>query len=203
MSDSRQRKPWPMKWIVIAILACLIPYTWINLRYRKEGPGYRPYQDAQERANVSRLLSAGFQRIIVQAERPAESGQPWAKAEVKDAPAGLPSALDSTLVEKPLLPDAIIEVSAPPSVSALMNYPIEFTCALPDHKEQLAGAALYIKDDQIIITPDFENLSGELLARTRESRVLVTLPAGKIKPGRYDIILVGRKASKAWSVEIR
>jgi hypothetical protein len=38
---------------------------------------------------------------------------------------------------------------------------------LPDNKHQLAGAALYLRQAEIFITPEFEKISGGLLSRTR------------------------------------
>ena len=147
----KDRRPWPMKWIVLTIIVVLVPYTFLTLYYRKPGPAYRPYQDAQERANVVRLLSAGYQRITVAAQRPADSPRAAAAAPTTAVLGGLPSELVATLVQKPLLPPEIHAVTAAPSVSALQPYAIQFTCTLPDNKQQLAGASLYIRDDEIII----------------------------------------------------
>lgn len=198
----KDRRPWPMKWIVLTIIVVLVPYTFLTLYYRKPGPAYRPYQDAQERANVVRLLSAGYQRITVAAQRPADS--PWAAAAAPTTAVlgGLPSELVATLVQKPLLPPEIHAVTAAPSVSALQPYAIQFTCTLPDNKQQLAGAELYVKDAEIVITPDFELLTGGLLARSRESVILLTVPAGALKPGTYRVTLAGQHSSRAWSVQV-
>jgi hypothetical protein len=191
-----------MKWIVLTIIVVLVPYTFLTLYYRKPGPAYRPYQDAQERANVVRLLSAGYQRITVAAQRPADSPRAAAAAPTTAVLGGLPSELVATLVQKPLLPPEIHAVTAAPSVSALQPYAIQFTCTLPDNKQQLAGAELYVKDAEIVITPDFELLTGGLLARSRESVILLTVPAGALKPGTYRVTLAGQHSSRAWSVQV-
>jgi len=196
------RRPWPMKWIVLSIIVVLVPYTFLTLSYRKPGPAYRPYQDAQERANVVRLLSAGYQRITVAAQRPADSPRAATAAPTTAVLGGLPSELVATLVQKPLLPPEIHAVTAAPSVSALQPYAIQFTCTLPDNKQQLAGAELYVKDAEIVITPDFELLTGGLLARSRESDILLTVPAGALKPGTYRVTLAGQHSSRAWSVQV-
>ena len=198
----KDRRPWPMKWIVLTIIVVLVPYTFLTLYYRKPGPAYRPYQDAQERANVVRLLSAGYQRITVAAQRPADSPRAAAAAPTTAVLGGLPSELVATRVQKPLLPPEIHAVTAAPSVSALQPYAIQFTCTLPDNKQQLAGAELYVKDAEIVITPDFELLTGGLLARSRESVILLTVPAGALKPGTYRVTLAGQHSSRAWSVQV-
>ena len=191
-----------MKWIVLAIILVLVPYTFLTLYYRKPGPAYRPYQDAQERANVVRLLSAGYQRITLAAQRPADPVRGSGSAPTSAALGGLPSALVSTLVQKPLLPAEILAVTAAPSVSALQSYAIQFTCILPDNKQQLAGAELYVKDSEVIITPDFELLTGELLARSRESVILLTVPAGALRAGSYRVTLAGQRSSRTWTLQV-
>jgi hypothetical protein len=199
----KERPPWPMKWIVVAIVAVIVPYTFLTLHYRKPGPAFRPYQDMKDRANVLRLLSAGYQRITLTAQRPADPLRFAAVAPTTVAPGGVPASLRSTLVEQPLLPNEILGVSATPSTSALLAYPVQFTCTLPDNKEQLAGAELYVKGNEVFITPDFELLTGGLLTRTRENIILVTVPAGALKPGRYSVMLAGRNSSRAWTLQVQ
>lgn len=192
-----------MKWIVVVILAVIVPYTFLTVHYRKPGPAYRPYQDMKDRANVLRLLSAGYQRITLTAQRPADPLRGIASAPAAAASGGLPAALRSTLVEPPLLPAEILNVSAAPAVSSVQPYPIQFTCTLPDNKQQLAGAELYVKDDEVFITPDFERLTGGLLTRSRENVILLTVPAGALKPGRYRVTLTGENASRTWVLQVK
>jgi hypothetical protein len=191
-----------MKWVILVIIAVLVPYTYINLKYRKPNPAYRPYQDAQERANVVRLLSAGYKRITLKAELPADPFRAVAPVATTAVAGGLPAALVSTLVEKPLLPAEIRSVTTASSLIAANPYPIRFLCVLPDNKEQLAGAELYLKDNEIVITPDFELLTGGLQARSRESEILLTVPGGSFKPGAYTITLVGERASRTWTLQV-
>ena len=191
-----------MKWIVLAILLFVVPYTFLTLHYRKPGPAYRPYEDMKNRANTARLLSAGYQRITLPARRPADSEVFVSSAPVKAAPGGLPEALHTTLVAVPELPADILRVSAGPTASARLPYPIQFTCATPDDKRRLAGAELYLRDDQIVITPDFELLTGGLLTRTRETLVQLTVPAATLKPGRYQVTIAGQNSSRSWTLQV-
>ncbi len=191
-----------MKWVVLTIIAVLVPYTYLTLHYRKPGPAYRPYQDAQDRANVVRLLEAGYRRITIAAQRPAEPVKGAANAPILPATGGLPEALTKTLVQQPLLPAEILGVSAAGSLNTEQPYAIQFTCTLPDNKQQLAGASLYLRDSEIIVAPDFELLAGGLLARTRESVILLTVPGGSIKPGQYRVTLAGQRASRAWVLQV-
>ena len=70
------------------------------------------------------------------------------------------------------------------------------------NKRQLAGAELYVRDDLITLVPTFEQLDGGLLARTRESVVLVTVPPGTLRPGTFKVTLVGERTSRTWSLQV-
>ncbi|MEI8089504.1 MAG: hypothetical protein WCG63_07895 [Opitutaceae bacterium] len=191
-----------MKWVALVIVVSLAGYTYVTLRYRKTTPSYLPYQDTKNRAGVLRLLSAGFQRIILTAQRPAEAGSVHTSAASIAAPGGLGSDLGPSLLDLPLLPAEITRVYAPASVSALLAYPIEFTCTLADNKRQLSGAELYLRDNVITLLPTFEQLDGGLMARSRDSVVLVTIPAGTLKPGAYRAVVVGEHTSRSWTVQV-
>lgn len=192
-----------MKWVVLAILLCIVPFTFVTLRYRKPGPAYQPYEDMKSRANVSRLLSAGYQRIELPAQRPSDPLRNPVSAPIASAAGGLPAELRATLVDVPQLPTEITQVAAPGTAAAAQDYSFRFACTLPDQKRQLAGADLYLKGDEIVVTPDYEKLSGQLSARTRDNVVQLTIPAGALKPGRYRVTLVGQQSSRAWSLDVR
>lgn len=191
-----------MKWIVLAIVVTIVPYTFLTLRYRKPGPAFEPYADMKNRANVIRLLSAGYQRIPLAAQRPSEPMHLGVSGAIFPAPGGVPADLTRTLVDAPLLPLEIVNVQASDSLATGSTYPIQFTCTLPDNKQQLAGAQLYVKEGEIVITPDFETIGGELLARTRENVVLIIVPAGTFKPGSYHVTLAGTRTSRAWTLQV-
>ena len=199
------RRPWPLKWIVVAIVVFIVPYTWLTLKYYKPGKPYEPYEDNKNRANVGRLLDAGYQRIEAAAERPADPGRLGiaATAHVDLTLGGLPDLLGKTLVEPPLLPQEFDAVSAPAEVGAQMAYRISFNCVLPDNKRQFAGADLYLREHSIVIVPRFETIPPDLLARTNQSPVVITVPAGALKPGQYTLTLAATKRSRQWSLEVR
>ena len=192
-----------MKWIIIVILAMIVPYTYLTLRYRKAGPAFQPYEDMKSRANVSRLLAAGYQRIALTAQRPADGPRTNGGAEIGSAGGGIPAALRSTLVEAPLLPTEITSVTAATTATTLQPYLIQLTCTLPDDKQQLGGAELFLRDDTIVITPTFEPVGGDLQTRSRQAAVLLTVPAGALKPGSYSVTVVGERSSRAWTLEVK
>ena len=192
-----------MKWIVVAIIVIIVPYTYLTLRYRKPGPAFRPYEDTRNRANVSRLLDAGYQRIPITARRPADGVTPTDGAAVKPIGGGLPPDLRSTLVEPPLLPTSIVDVTAAPVANTLQPYAIQFTCTLPNQKLHLGGAELYIRGDSIVIIPTFEPVGGDLQTRTPHTVVSLSIPTGALKPGKYQLTLVGERTSRTWPLEVK
>jgi hypothetical protein len=107
------------------------------------------------------------------------------------------------LVDPPTLPVQILGVSAPASVAAGAPYSIQFTCTHPDNNQQLAGAELYARRGEIVIVPGFEKLTGALLSRSRDTVVLLTVPAGALKPGHYQVTLVGAESSRTWALDVK
>jgi hypothetical protein len=207
MSAARQ-KPWPLRWIVVAILVFIVPYTVITLKYRKPGRAFEPYADMKEQANVNRLLEAGYRRLNLTAERPAVP-YPAAtltggkSAKTTPGSGGLPSPLSKTLVEAPRLPGGYRDLVAPAQINQLLPAKIQFVCKLDSDQEQLGGAEVFLRDTSVIIVPAFETISGGLHSRSRESVVLLTLPAGLLPPGPHAVTLVGARESLSWTMEVR
>jgi hypothetical protein len=207
LKPTAARKPWPLRWIVASILLFIVPYTYVNLKFRKTDKAFEPYADMKEQANVKRLLDAGYVRVRIRAERPAP---PLPATEIvpagdlgpalAPAPAGLPEALASTLVEPPRLPAAYAGLATPLTLPAQSPLRLQFTALLETDHEQLGGAEVFVREDQIVIVPTFEPVPGALRSRTREDLVLLTLPAGVLAPGRHEIFLPGSRESLRWSV---
>ena len=196
-----------MKWVVIAILAIIVPYTYLTFRSRKPGPAFRPYEDTKNRAITGRLLSAGYQRVTLEVRSPSDAPSaaaptPGAPATTSTLPGGLEENLKDALIDAPLLPVSINRVLAAASARAGQPYVIQFTCSLPNQKAQLSDAQLYRKDDAFIIVPAFEQLAGGLQSRTAESTVVLTVPASLLLPGRYTISLAGSRTSRKWTLQV-
>ncbi len=204
MSDAlKNRPPWPMKWIVVAILVMIVPYTFITLRYRKSGPAFEPYEDLKARANASRLLNAGYRRIPIVSTRPADGIRAAGGAALTPAAGGLPADLRTTLVEPPQLPAEIAGVVAAPSAIATESYAIQATCTLPNDRYQLSGADIFVRGENVVIAPTFDRLGGEMSVRSRQSTVLLTIPPETLKPGKYVVTLVAEHASQTWPLEVK
>lgn len=195
-----------MPWIVAAIVLFILAYTVLRLHYGKRGKPFEPYYDLGAQAATRRLLEFGYQRIPVDIERPADPLPPArlaaTAAVVVNALGGLPEELGGALAIRPSLPAAIGSVTAPREAAPTGAYRLQFTCAQPDYKTQIHGALLYRKDRQLYLLPDFEKMSGQLLARSRESVVLASFPTQGLKPGRYTVTLCGSRISKSWGFTI-
>jgi hypothetical protein len=198
-----------MKWVVLATVLGLATYTYVTLKYRKDkSAAHHPVEDAKERFTTTRLRQAGYARVAVTAERPADPSRTLAGlnrpfATITDAPGGLPPELAETFAEPPKLSDSFQNVSAPAALTAMLPYFIQYTCQLPDNTAILGETRVYVKDNDIAIVTDFDRIDSDLLARTRESTVLLQLPAGIFRSGEtFQIILVGQSASKRWSLQV-
>ncbi len=196
----QQRKPWSIRWIVLAIVVFIIGYTFLTLHYRKPGKAYQPAEDMKNRATTARLIKAGYQRVQLTAQLPADPVAP-ANAGLQ-APGGLPEDLRSTLIAVPLLPADIVAVNAPLSASASQPFTIHFRCVVPDEKRQVAGADMYVRADEIIVAPRFDKLTGGLTTRSAGYVVSLDVPAATLKPGHYRITLVGERMSRVWDMNV-
>jgi hypothetical protein len=209
MPEVRQPKPWPMKWVALAIVLMIAIYTFLTLYFRKPGPPHRPYQEAVDRANTTRLLASGYQRIALAVERPAgprrtdvvPAGRAAASAQA--AVGGLPPELASALVEPPLLAETIATLEAGAETGANLPYRVQFSATLADRKRVIAEALLFRKGDTLTLVPVFERIAGGLQARWQETTGLLTVPAGTLPPGRYTATLVGARGSRTWTLTVR
>lgn len=197
----------PLRWVVLAIVIFILGYTFLRLHYAKRGHAFEPYHDLGEQASVQRLLALGYRRIPASFERPAEplpaDRLAPAPAPITNALGGLPAELDGALVAKPALPEVVEGVTAPRAAAAAGQYTLQFTCAQRDFTTQIGRVALYRKGGWLYLLPDFEKMPGQLLARSRESTVLVSFPVQSLPPGRYTVILCGGRASKSWEFRVQ
>ncbi len=195
-----------MKWIVLAILVFVVGYTAVNLRYRRSGKASEPYHDAKIQATTTRLLSAGFRRIKATASRPADVPRPPAfsldLAPPSESPGGIPEQLAEGLIDKPVLAHSYGGIIAPRDASPAAPYSFQFTCLLPDHKTLFADAHAYLKDNELAVVTNFDRLDGDLNARTKDTTVIVTIPADTLAPGTYRVTLIGERQSKSWTLQV-
>ena len=205
MTAPDHRKPWPMKWVVLAIVVCIVPYTWVTLKYRKEAPAYQPYQDSKDRAQVMRLLDAGYHRLDPGFERlvePIDPDLPVETITTRSVVGGIPQRLEDVLLDVPTPPDSFQTVQAAPSALAGTDYVVSFTCNQTDREERAESAAAFVREHEILVLVAFDDLPGDLRARGSLTTARITLPTRTLDRGRYDIVLIGTQESICWQFEL-
>ncbi|MCB1106014.1 MAG: hypothetical protein KDK74_14890, partial [Cephaloticoccus sp.] len=152
------------------------------------------------------LLTAGYQRIPLTADLPANSAadpaDTLARLNATAIAGGLPASLKESLFDQPALPAGYDAVYGPARISSLLGATLAFDCDTGDLAHQLAGAYLYVQDDQIVIAPELEALAGELTARRDQAHIRIVIPGGALKPGRYTVLLAGRESSLTWPLVV-
>lgn len=192
-----------MKWVVVAIIACIVPYTWLTVRYRKEGPAFQPYQDTKDRAQVMRLLDGGFRRVDLPLARLVDPAPLIGNsADTAVLPGGLPPLLRDLLIDKPPVPSDFPQVDAPAAILAGAPYELGFTCTQPDTAEQPGSATLYLREQEAVFVIGYEALPGTLETRRLESRVRLTIPAHTFTAGTYQGTLIGARESRRWTFTV-
>jgi hypothetical protein len=194
-----------MKWIIVAIVVFVAGYTVVNLIFRKPGRGYRPYQDAQDRATTARLLAAGWHKVPVDLRRPVEkpavAGSP---ATVGHGAVGLGLDFEPNFAEKPKLIASIDRVVAPASVRRGESYDFHFTASLADLKGQLGELTLYQREHELILVPAVESLPGtQLMSRWNDAAYAAAFATTELAPGRYTVRLVARGPAATWSFTVK
>ncbi len=205
LGKSNGPKPWPMKWVGLAIVVFVVGYTLVNYFYRKPGRAYRPYQDAQDRATTARLLAAGWQKMPVATRRPAEKPQAddTPAAVTRDA-AGLGADLEAKFAERPKLLATIDRVVSPASIARGNDYTAYFTASLPDLKVQVGDVTLYRRGNELVLIPTTEPLPGrELKSRWNDLTCWMSFSTAALPPGRYQVRIVARGPAAAWSFNVK
>ena len=194
-----------MKWIVAAIVVFVVGYTLVNFYFRKPGPAYRPYQDAQDRATTARLVAAGWQKIAVDIRRPVENPSAAATpAAISRDYIGVGADLDEKFAEKPKLLATIDKVVSPSAVEHDKDYSLYFTGSLTDLKAQVGDLTLYRKGNQLVLIPSIEPLPGhDLMSRWTDSNYWVNFPTTNLPPGRYEMRIVANGPAAVWNFVIR
>ena len=186
-----------MKWIVVAMIVFIVPYTYLTLRFRKP-ESFQPYEDARERAHIAK---AGYSRISLSASRPAD-GRTEATFGIGPAAGGMPADLAASLIDHPVLPEAIGAVMAASTCTGGGNYAIRFDCTPPPGGLELSAAHLYHKGSDLYILVGFAPVAEGLVPRHPADSVALDVPSAELEPGTYQVTLVGSRSSKTWAVQV-
>jgi len=207
-SSNQSPKPeaWPTKWIALALIPLLVGYTFVTLHYRKPNRPYEPYNDLKTRGQTHNLLTAGYQRIPLTADLPANSAanpsDALANLNATATAGGLPASLKESLFDQPALPAGYSAAYGSSEISSLLGATLAFDCDTGDLAHQLSGAFLYAQGDQIVIVPELEALEGSLSARRDQAHIRIVIPGGALKPGSYTVLLAGRDSSLTWPLQV-
>jgi hypothetical protein len=197
----KDRQPWPMRWVVVAIVAILVPYTFITLHYRKPGKPFSPYGDLKERAQVARLLDAGFgrNRGTVTAVTTAPQNDPATPTASTRTPGGLPPALRAALLEAPALPIRIGAVTAPATLDSRRALVVHLQASLPP--ATAPRAELYRAGQDVtvlLVLPEPPHPAGE----TPLTLWRLEFPAGVLPPDTYRVEAVGQENAATWTLVV-
>ncbi|WP_156468763.1 hypothetical protein [Cephaloticoccus capnophilus] len=213
-------EPWPMKWIVLALLPCLAAYTFVTLQYRKPGHAFEPYNDLKARAQIHQLLEAGFQRIPLEirdatdsrplnkepdfpdyAENPANKRTLYALI-TRTAEGGLPENLAAALIEPPHLIRETSTSLGPADLHEGGDFVLKarfYASAEP------VAAQLYVHGNQIFLVVELAGPDApedDFDAEHVEYRKWLIAPKVPLKPGRYTGLLIGAEESMLWGLKV-
>ncbi|MEI6861243.1 MAG: hypothetical protein WCL04_03230 [Verrucomicrobiota bacterium] len=197
------KTPWPLKWVALAIALFIAIYTPLTLYFRKPGPGYEAAADMEKRS----AAAAHWVRIDVTTEHPTDPAGARTRlgpdATITETPIRLPDGLRDVLPRSPSLPAEITAAGAAAESAAGSAYQISFISALASANEQLTGALFFRNGDRLVIVPQTEPIAGNLRARTADAAMLLTVPAGALKPGRYTVTIAANARAKQWTLEVK
>ncbi|BET67450.1 hypothetical protein ASA1KI_23680 [Opitutales bacterium ASA1] len=212
-APTKTRRPWPMTWIVVAIVGYIATYTFINVSYRKPEGGHEPWAEAEARAEAVKqegLLDWTRLRTTV-AIAPADSPpvvETSASVSRTPTPGALEKALPIELVlvipARPELAPAPIRLVASTAVSA--EAPLRLRVAF-------AGTAPVGLGELYAFTKDRE-LHLFLQDETRPARDVAPLslapgveahldvPAGTLEAGSWQGILYCADSTLRWNFTV-
>ncbi|MBE2216140.1 MAG: hypothetical protein IAE82_19860 [Opitutaceae bacterium] len=207
---AREKKPWPMKWIVLAIVVYIAGYTFINVAYRKPpGAAHEPAVEARERAlRTVQTTMNGWSRVTCQ----LAAGSPMAEAEPAEvATAPLPQPLDRHLPPdlpmimpgEPALHPGAITVTAPARVAAAdgLRVRLEFPggATVPAFGETLAyfkGNHLYLfLQDKRHVAPDSQPVPAA-------SPLVLVLPPATLTAGTWQASVFTASQTFEWTFTV-
>ncbi len=155
---ARQRQPWPMWPLGIAIVLFAILYTFVNVKYRKEGRAYEPFQAIMDRINAP--YEKNFYDWYGLKSTPSPDQSPFSSpAQIAPVPTAnpletvLPEQIKFFLASKPLLAPMPRLPESPDSIVA--GEPLRLRLWLPaalGGDERFKLLAFY-KEGQLFLMP--------------------------------------------------
>lgn len=205
-NSSSPRKPWPMRWVVLAILAFVIGYSIITIRFRKEGEAHLPYESMHLRSGHE-LQQVGWQPF------PNAYGIPADAPELNHLPAEAQATMEIREIafeklspEDPRIADwsgeipslaqgeQLLKIEAPEKVEAGDPYIARIFWEMPDdfRSPQLI---VFHKANQILIVPR----APERILKGSRTQTLFIIPPDQLEPGTYEIFLSTEDRVNRWT----
>jgi len=197
-----------MKWIGLALLACLVTYLFVACK-----PSHTPDENELKALNqVEHLLKFGFKSIrmeILDAETeplpPIDSDSsdtdnlslfaPLTQIAPSEAPE---SFFAANLMEPPPLVDAYHAVVGPTELVAGDFFILDLECS---SRANITDAHLYFRKNKVVLLVETGEPSGPTSAVICKKRLIGRYTG--LKPGTYDALLVGANESRQWKLRVR
>ncbi len=199
-----ERKPWPMSWVVIAIVAYIVIYTSINLGFRKPGPGHEPAAEARaHRRHFIQASMSGWTRYGVHFGMPAP--EPGADAEIsrQATPENLAEAVPVDLTM--IFPGKPSMHAAPASIRAPAVLPADGVLRVQLHFGDLSspasfGEALaYARDQHLrLFLQDEERTPVDEDPVPAAPEMEIHLPARVLAAGDWQVTLYTKDVIFNW-----
>jgi hypothetical protein len=206
----REKKPWPMKWIVLVIAVYIAGYTFINIAYRKPaGSAHEPAAEARERSlRTVQTTMNGWSRVACELAEmvPSSDAEPAAVAAKplpKPLDRNLPPDLPMIMPGEPALHPAEITVTARGRVSASapLRVRLDFPggAAVPAFGEVLA----YFKDRHLyLFIQDQRHVAPDSQPTPAASPLHLVLPPATLTAGTWQASAFTASQAFEWTFTV-
>lgn len=192
-----------MSTVAIVVVICLAGYTYVRLKFSKEGHGHEPFAQAYERRESAKLKAAGWERLDAHWERdvPVPAGS-TPGLESADARSALWTALFEASTERFHLPIDYERVVAPATLATPEPLQIHLEAAIDQAPVQIHSFDVYHKGGDLVFVPRWQQIPRDQVPADFKTRGRITLPAGKLPPGHYRVRLQANRQASEWKLDV-
>lgn len=197
-----EKKPWPISWVILSILAFMVFYTLIMAFFRKQQDPFFPFEEAQSSQMAPLLKGEGWEVF----RGPVLTGS-FREGERFVFSPRFPQVLEETSLEDMVevsLDDAPIPlhleaVIAAPAIRADEPYQAELHWAPSDPFERPARLYFFQRDDDILILPPHGR--GRQTDDPETPTYLFVRP-DHLSPGTYRFHFYAEGRLTSWSLTV-
>ena len=211
-SSARQRKPWPMWPILVAIIGFMAFYTWVQFSFRKLEPPYLPSEAMKDRTRAAELKNM-YGWYSLPSDQAAGRLSDWDLTSVSPISRELPleEALPSQVVyylpRKPILVPDLTVVGT--DVFYIESEPLNLALQLPSryaNHPDLHVTTLY-KENQLLVLPELR-IENEPTRHTDEQpgdleTIYVSIETGPLAAPSIDVNLYNATSIFQWQIEAK